>query len=311
MDGDLANVAFDWSITEGLAESSTENGFSGQFLIVKPEALVPGAVNKFSVKLTNTTSEASSEASVEVMVNQSPECTRSTDEACMSVTPSEGFSYGDTEFFVEAKGWGDIDVVSGTQAIKYRFGYCVNGRCINKAFQEGTSYSFRSLPPGDGDTNTVTIRVCAVDVYMASVSDLPLSETCQTKDIVVKPSETATDLTEIAQTLVLAKSASTEDQLQTASTVVSIITSKESDTEETEQQKAEVRGAIKQAVDVVGAALESGDAVPREVIEQIADTLTAAGGNTAADKEVSHPMNGRIVPNVVTVLWSLSWFARV
>ena len=305
VDGDVSQVSFDWSISEGLLESGTENGFNGEFLIVKPEALVPGANNKFSVRLTNNTSEASSDASLEVMVNQSPECSRT--EGCVSVSPSEGFAYGDTEFFVEAAGWQDIDVVSGTQAIKYRFGYCVDGRCINKAFQESTSYSFKSLPPGDADTNKITIRVCAVDVYATSLTDLPLSETCQSTDIIVKPSVTVADIGEITQTLVLAKTASTEDQLETASTVVSIVTSKDAGAEATEAQKEEVREAISQAVDVVGTALESGD-VPREVIEQIADTLTAAGNNTAADKKVRPPPPpATLIPNrhsVFDLIWS-------
>jgi hypothetical protein len=287
VEGDMKEVAFDWSATEGLTEDLVLNGLSGKFLIVKPEALFPGERRTFSVKITNTTSLASSEASLEVAVNESPRCAYSNGEVCLSASPVEGFSYGDTEFSVEAKGWEVVEVISGTLVIKYRFGYCVKDRCVNQGFQESASFVFKSLPPGDDETNKVAIRVCAVDVFVASTVDLPLSESCQTTDIVVKPSETRdVNFGRITQTLALSKNASAANQLEAANTVVSIVRSNGNGTEETNEQKTKAREAISQAVDVIGDVLEAGN-VPREVIEQITHTLTVAGENAAADGQVS------------------------
>mmetsp|Transcript_38006 Transcript_38006/g.107366 ORF Transcript_38006/g.107366 Transcript_38006/m.107366 type:complete len:720 (-) Transcript_38006:141-2300(-) len=240
---------------------------------MNPEALVPGEASELVVTLTNTTTGATSQAGLVVHVNQGPHCTV---DDCVEVSPTEGIAFGETEFVVEALGWVDseVDSGSGEQFLRYRFGYCTTPGCSDPASfftvatQDSNVFTFRSLREGVNDSYELTLRVCAVDFHSASRQRL--SETCQNKNIVVLPSTAEVSSSGLLQALSFPGGASREEQLVAVQIAVNQV---RNIGEGSQEEREEV---VSQLVEVTGQALRDGNVDP-DVIDQVTQTLNQAG----------------------------------
>eukprot|EP00873_Tetraselmis_striata_P037626 jgi/Tetstr1/457890/TSEL_044409.t1 len=265
------NVTYAWLVD---AAQTTDSKLDKAFLKVTETALAPGRSKSFSCTLTNVVTGASSTVVRSVAVNAPPS------GGDVEVNPTEGFAYGETPFRVTTSGWvdADVDLASGDeQVLMYQFGYCDEYGCPDGSYvpitrQTGASFTFAGLPAGRVGDNLLTVRVCALDIHVAS--DTRLSRSCVDTDVTVEEGQ---DNGDVGGTISLlsTSSASALEKVQLGLNVVNRI----------------VKGGNGGGDNNIGDLLEvfqdlsSDDDLPTESLQQLAGAIANSGGSGGISSE--------------------------
>lgn len=276
-------VAYEWQVA---AELVVDGAVYTDSVVIKAGALVPGEDMTFSVRMTNTATQASSIATRTVTVNSKPACVQA---SCAEVTPESGTAHGETTFTVMASGFEDINVLLGAtdQRLTYQFGYCRELDCpTERSFiplvkQAATTFSITSLPVGSGDASQVTLMVCALDEYLPSGSIL--SRACAMRNVVVTAPSEKPDLTGVVGALSTNTEASSFERLVVGQSVVSQLRQNQPQDGE---EEGEDDGVLATVFGVM-ADIDVGD-LPPESLQVLTDTLQqAAGGRLNSEVSIA------------------------
>eukprot|EP00873_Tetraselmis_striata_P026893 jgi/Tetstr1/447157/TSEL_034594.t1 len=192
VDRESLTVKWSWDAAPAAMEDFAVLGAGGWQAEVSPAGLQLAGRHTFRVALLDTASgEPVATLERSVAVDQPPACTAS-GGACFQVSPSTGFSGGETAFRAVASGWVGNLATGQPESLRLRFGVCEVFECADGRVtwaselleaQDGARFDFALLPAGDPEHgNRTTVRLCAVKLLGGEVVT---SQTCTQQDVAV------------------------------------------------------------------------------------------------------------------------------